>query len=85
MTYEVTLARSARKELESLPKEAQSRILEALKKLQDEPRPHGCIKLRGSDDLWRIRSGNYRVIYTINNKNCLVDVSVIRHRSDAYR
>ncbi|MFI5144191.1 MAG: type II toxin-antitoxin system RelE/ParE family toxin [Ignavibacteria bacterium] len=41
--------------------------------------------MKGDDNLWRIRIGNYRVIYTIYDKEKLVDVSVIRHRKDAYR
>jgi len=85
VNYQVTLARSARKELEELPKKTQARILEALKVLQEESRPSGCIKLRGNTGLWRIRSGQYRIIYSIEDKNRLIDISVIRHRSDAYR
>jgi len=50
-----------------------------------EPRPHGFEKLKGGENLWRIRVGNYRVIYKIFNKNKLVDISIIRHRKEAYK
>ena len=74
-SYEIVFARTARKELESIGK----------KLLQYDPRPPGCEKIKGDDNLWRIRIGNYRVIYAIYDKEKLVDVSVIRHRKDAYR
>jgi mRNA interferase RelE/StbE len=48
-------------------------------------RPHGCVKLQGADDLWRIRVGEYRVIYAIGDDRRIVDISAVRHRRDAYR
>jgi len=85
MPYQVLIARSARRELQRLPSKVQIRIVDILKKLQEEPRPRGSIQLRGNDSLRRIRSGDYRVIYAVNDEQQLVDVSAIRHRSDAYR
>ena len=83
--YQVTFARSARRELEGLPINIAARILDKIQTLSDNPRPHGCKKLQGPSQLWRIRIREYRVVYKIDDKNKEVDVSVIRHRSDAYR
>jgi mRNA interferase RelE/StbE len=83
--YQVFVARSAEKELERLPKKVQSRVIEVLEGLRQEPRPNGAIKLRGKSGLWRVRTGDYRIIYAIDDDQQLVDVSAIRHRSDAYR
>ena len=83
--YKVTLARSARKELESLPEPLQSRVLGRIEALGSNPRPSGCRKLEGAEDVWRIRVGDYRLIYSVDDSRHLVDISVIRHRSDAYR
>ncbi len=82
--YSITFARSARKELESLSNALIERILQKIESLADEPRPAGCRKLKGAVDLWRIRIGDYRVIYSIHDKEILVDIIAIRHRSDAY-
>ena len=85
VAYEITLARSARKELERLTRPVQLRVLRRIESLGSNPRPAGCRKLEGADDLWRMRIGDYRVIYSIDDSRQLVDVSAVRHRSDAYR
>ena len=82
--YHVLFARSARKELEALADSVVSRVLRRVKALANDPRPPGCKKLAVSENLWRIRVGDYRVIYTIDDDAKLVDVVVVRHRSDAY-
>jgi mRNA interferase RelE/StbE len=83
--YQVLLAKSAARELEKLPTQAQDRIIEVIEGLQSNPRPRGCKKLTGTTNLWRVRSGDYRIIYEINDQDRIVDVNAIRHRSDAYR
>jgi mRNA interferase RelE/StbE len=83
--YKVTLARSARRELEHLPEPLQSRVLRRIEALGSIPRPGGCRKLEGAEDLWRIRIGEYRLIYSIDDSRQMIDISIIRHRSDAYR
>jgi len=83
--YDVVFARSARKELEKLPDNQALRILGRIERLADDPRPPGCKKLRGERNLWRLRSGDYRVIYSVDDRRRLVDVNAVRHRSDAYR
>ena len=83
--YEVTFARSARKELENLPVEFADRMLTRIEKLMDNPRPRGATKLRGRKNLWRIRVGDYRVVYSIDAEAELIDITHIRHRRDVYR
>ena len=83
--YEVLFARSARKELEDIEVRFAVQILKKIEELSINPRPTGSKKLKGENDLWRLRFGNYRVIYSISDSDKLIDVSVIRHRKDVYR
>jgi mRNA interferase RelE/StbE len=83
--YTISFARSARKELENLPANIADRILEKVEALVKSPRLSGTIKLQGNKNLWRLRVGDYRVIYSINDFSKTVDVSVVRHRRDVYR
>ena len=78
-------ARSARKELQSLHSAIAIRILDKIEILSSEPRPPGSKKLSGPGSLWRLHVGEYRVIYDIDDRNVVVDVSVVRHRKEAYR
>lgn len=83
--YTVVFARSARKELESLPEPFSSRILARIESLAVTPRPSGVRKMEGAGDLWRLRVGDYRVIYEIDDRRRLIDISAVRHRKNAYR
>lgn len=83
--YSVVFARSARKELQNLDPQVARRILKQIEALAANPRPSGVVKLEGSTDLWRIRVGEWRVVYRISDRDRLVDVMAVRHRSDAYR
>jgi mRNA interferase RelE/StbE len=85
MPYTITFARSARRELEKLQEPQRTRIFRRIEHLATDPRPRGCRKLQGSNDLWRIRVGEYRVIYSMDDADRRVDVNAVRHRSDAYR
>ena len=82
--YRVALARSAEKELQRLPIALVTRIVPRLEQLATEPRPPGCKKLRGGDKEWRIRIGDYRVVYEIDDDARAVDVTRIAHRSEVY-
>lgn len=82
--HEVRIGRSAAKELESLPDQIIGRVAAKIDSLAAQPRPAGCRKLRGGDDLWRVRVGDYRVVYAINDTQSSVEIRVIRHRKDAY-
>lgn len=83
--YEITFARSARRELEALDAATVSRIWERVQGLANGPRPGGCRKLRGEERHWRIRVGDYRVLYAIHDEKRIVDIIAVRHRRDAYR
>ena len=83
--YTITFARSARKELENLPANIADRILRKIEALAANPRLAGVIKLQGSKNLWRLRVGDYRMVYSINDFSRTVDIAIIRHRRDVYR
>lgn len=83
--YAITFARSARKELEALDAALVNRLFPKIEALAQEPRPSGCVKLAGEENLWRIRVGEYRVVYVIDDKQKVVDIIAVRHRRDAYR
>ena len=82
--YSITFARSARKELENLSGSLVQRIFPKIEALIAEPRPNGCRKLQGFLNLWRIRIGDYRVIYSIDDAGKVIDIIAIRHRRQAY-
>ena len=83
--YVITFARSARKELEALDENIINRLFPKIENLSINPRPAGCRKLTGNKYLWRIRVGNYRIIYSINDDKYLVDIIAVRDRKDAYK
>ncbi len=83
--YNVVLSKSAEKSLTKLPIDIISKIIPVVKKLEDNPRPSGCKKLKGFTDLWRVRIGNYRVIYSIDDFILLVDIREIGHRKEIYK
>jgi mRNA interferase RelE/StbE len=83
--YSITFARPARKELEKLPPSAAGRIIGRIEALMKAPRPPGVVRLQGNGNLWRIRVGDYRVIYSIDDSARVVDISAVRNRRDAYR
>jgi mRNA interferase RelE/StbE len=78
------LTSSADKELKKLSVQLIARIIPCLENLASEPCPAGCRKLRGGDAEWRVRVGDYRVVYTIDDAKLLVEVTRIRHRSEVY-
>ncbi len=83
--YTITFARSARKEIETLDIDTATKIFHKIEGLSGECRPQGCRKLKGSINLWRIRIGDYRVIYAIDEKQKIVDITAIKHRGEAYK
>ena len=82
--YRVALTSSAEKELKKLSTPLIARIAPRLENLAANPRPPGCKKLKGGDKEWRIRVGEYRVVYTIDDAILLVEVTRMRHRSAVY-
>lgn len=83
--YFIKFKSSAAKELRNLPSEIKQRLKIALDKLRSEPRPYGVVKLQGDDQLYRIRVGDYRIVYLIDDESKLVRVTRIRHRRDVYK
>jgi mRNA interferase RelE/StbE len=81
----VVFARSARKELQALAPAVAARILKRVEALASNPRPAGVVKLEGASDLWRIRVGEWRVVYRLSDAERLVDIVAVRHRREAYR
>lgn len=84
MSWRVDIARDAKKELATLPESLQERIAKVLLALEDDPFPHRCKKLRNRDG-WRIRIGDYRVLYLADKKRRQIIVGAIGHRRDVYR
>lgn len=85
MVYKIEIIRAAQKQMLLLPRQAQIEIAGAIDRLTDTPRASGCKKLRGTD-LWRLRSGRYRVVYAIDDDAKLVTViKVAPRREDTYQ
>ena len=85
MTYSLAILPRAQKELARLyPGETYNRVRDAIRSLAETPRPAGCRKLSGRDG-WRIRVGDYRVVYGIDDQERIVTITHVGHRRDVYR
>jgi mRNA interferase RelE/StbE len=82
--YSVEIKPSARKELEELPDNVLARVLRKIEILRPTPRPAGCKKLKGYKDQWRVRVGDWRVVYIIDDTAKLVSITRIAHRREVY-
>ena len=85
MSYKVEILKRAAKRLAKLPSKDYQKIKNAIRDLAINPRPQGYLKLKGSTDKYRIRVGNYRVIYEIFDRKLIVTVVDLGHRKDIYR
>ena len=83
--YAVEFRRSAQKDLGRLAPVVQRRVLGAAESLAVDPRPPGCRKLHGSGNAFRIRVGDYRVVYTVDDAVLIVAIERVRHRGEVYR
>ena len=83
MKYEIYIIRAAEKEMGKLPTAVHARISQRILALEDNPRPRGARKLSGREE-YRLRVGNYRVLYTIDDKGYLVIVFAVGHRRVVY-
>lgn len=83
--YRVHLARRAVKSIARLPRAEQQRIRAAIDLLADEPRPPGCVALTGEAGVYRVRVGDYRILYEVVDERLLILVVRIGHRRDVYR
>ena len=85
MAYTVELSNRAKRDLAALTADIQTRIVTALRKLAENPRPSGIEKLKGEENAYRLRVGDYRVLYEVHDKRLLVLVVKIGHRREVYR
>ena len=83
-SYRLLIKPSASKEIEALPKHDRRRIVAKITSLSDDPRPPGCEKLSGHDQ-YRMRQGNYRILYEIHDLDLVVLIVKVGHRRDVYR
>lgn len=84
MNYRIIIPKLVQKQLDDLPQKQQKRLISAIRLLADEPRPSGVKKLKGYDKTYRIRVGDYRIIYKIEDQEKLILVLSSIHRKDAY-
>ncbi len=84
MAYTVEIATSAAKAIRDMPRDVGRRLTAKAASLADDPRPHGVRKLRGADDLYRVRVGDYRLIYSIDDERLTVLVVKAADRKEAY-
>jgi len=85
MTYRIKIQPSAKRQLKKIPQRVQSLIGELIDSLGEKPRPRGCKKLKGIRNLYRVKCGDYRVIYTIEDDVLLVTVIRVGYRSVSYQ
>ncbi len=85
MEYRVLILPRARRQIESLPLQIRKRVGKAIDSLEKNPRPEGAKKLKGFEELYRLRVGDYRIIYTVEDNELLVIVVNTGHRKDIYR
>jgi mRNA interferase RelE/StbE len=85
VTYVVEFTTAAARDVRKLPKPVRQRLLDEIERLGDDPRPPGSTKLVGESDAWRIRVGEYRVIYDVYDERLRVLVVRAAHRREVYR
>ena len=85
MAYQVIVKPSAEKVIRKLDRDTRRKVTRLLEALAEEPRPGGVVKLAGDDNLWRVRIGDYRVVYEIHDKRLVILVVKVGHRKDVYR
>ncbi len=84
MSYSVEVTPAAERQIRKLDRETQRRVLTCLEKLGEEPRPRDCVKLQ-AEDLYRVRAGDYRIIYEIEDRRLIVLVLKVGHRREVYK
>ncbi len=84
MRRQVRIAKAAERDLTALDRDTLRRVGKVIDDLARDPRPQGCEKLAGSQDLYRLRTGSYRVVYRIRHRELLVLVVAVGHRRDIY-
>lgn len=84
-SYEIVFKSSVEKDFRSFPKILLSRVLKQIEKLSNDPFPINCVKLEGGEQLYRIRVGDYRIVYGVDRTAQRITVHYVRHRRDVYR
>ena len=84
-TYKIEISATAERQIRKLEREDQKRVVRAIQTLASDPRPRGARKLNGYDDLFRIRVGVYRVIYSVDDERIVAIILKVGHRGDVYR
>lgn len=84
-SYDIEITRTAEKQLKALPREDQRRLAATFLALADEPRPRGSRKLTGYDDVFRVRVGRYRVLYSVSDRKLTIIILKLGHRREVYR
>ena len=85
MAFRIEWKKSTRKDLRKLPSVTVDKIIAAVEGLVENPFPHGVEKLSGSEHAYRIRLGDYRIVYEVVTESKLVEIQRVRHRKDVYR
>ena len=84
-SFRIEVSATAEKQIRKLPREDQVRVLRAIRSLATEPTPPGVRKVRGYDDVFRIRVGTYRVLYRVEGRRLLIIILKLGHRREIYR
>ena len=84
-SYRIEWRRSTKKDLRKIGTQDRLRIITAVEALESDPFPRGCTKLSGSEQSYRIRIGNYRILYEVHAGHLVIEVIKIGHRKDIYR
>lgn len=85
MTYQIIITKSIQKQLDNLPNNLKERVYEKIGQLADEPRPNGVVKLKGYENEYRIRIGDYRLRYEIKDEELIILLIQCRHRREVYK
>jgi mRNA interferase RelE/StbE len=85
VTYRVEIARRVAKTLDGLPRKEQQRIRAAIELLAETPRPPGCVKMVDEPNVYRVRVGDYRIVYEVLDDRLIIHVVRVGHRRDVYR
>ncbi len=83
--YEVDVSRTAEKQLRKLPRDDQERVVRRILLLAEDPFPQGARRLTGYDDVYRVRVGRYRILYSVARRQLVIIILKVGHRKDPYR
>jgi mRNA interferase RelE/StbE len=84
-SYRIEISATAERQLRKLPRPDQLRIVRVIQTLSIDPRPPGCRKLSGHDDVFRVRVGRYRILYAVEGRRLIIIVLKVGDRKDVYR